>query len=310
MIDDGVNDTVSDGFRHYLLRLIDAVKAQLLLNISHGDLGITDVQLLQTELEHGVLQPHDQGVVLVLLEHFLVLCEDLLERFHVSGLHAVHNLEVRRERLLQERLGKDLPVGNFSHKELNNDLQLLDLDPESFRSDFWASSERLDETSLRLRVLKLHSLDSTKVVQVSRVLIVGHILRESCLDDELASLLIQVLRQVRSQNDVGDGGLANEVLSETSSLVGVEHEGSHLRQLTHLLVGHGDEVHGLGTEMVESSQVDVFEPGKDEVSELLRVLVVAIIDQLHQQKIVHEQLRLSMGHDLFSSWHRAMKKVL
>ncbi len=49
---------------------------------------------------------------------------------------------------------------------------------------------------MRLGVFELDSLDSTKVVEVSRVLVVRNVLWESCLNDELTGLLIQVLREV------------------------------------------------------------------------------------------------------------------
>ena len=62
-----------------------------------------------------MLKSHDEGIVLILLEYFLVFCEDLLEGVHISRLHTVYNLEVWGKWLLQEGLGEDLSVWDLSH---------------------------------------------------------------------------------------------------------------------------------------------------------------------------------------------------
>jgi len=111
-----------------------------------------------------MLQSHDESVVLVCDEDFLILNQDLLESVHVSRLYAVDNLEVWRKWFLEERLGEDLSVWNFTHKELNNNLEFLNLNSEGFGPDLWSFSQCLNESGLRFRVLELDGLDSTQVV--------------------------------------------------------------------------------------------------------------------------------------------------
>lgn len=281
VVDHCIDDTVSDGFGNDLFCLFNGIEAQFSLDVLHGDLGIGDVELLQTEFEDGVLQSHDQGVVLVGDEDLLVLGQNLLEGVHVSRFYAVDDLEVWGQRLLEEGLGEDLSVRNFTHEKLDDNLEFLDLDSEGFGADLRGFSQRLDESGLRLGVLELHGLDSAQVVQVSRILIIGHVLREGGLDRELASWLIKILSKVRSQNDVRDGSLANEVLSEARSLVRLKHHLPDLWKLFLFFICNGDKIHGLGTQMIERPEVDILESGEDEISKLFRRLVIAIVDELH-----------------------------
>ena len=83
-----------------------------------------------------------------------------------------------------------MSVWNFTHEKLDDDLELLHLDSEGFGADLRSFSQSLNKSSLRLRVLELDGLDPAQVVEVSRVLIVGDILRERGLDRELTSWLI------------------------------------------------------------------------------------------------------------------------
>jgi hypothetical protein len=59
VVDDGIDDSISDSFSHNLLGLVNAVETQLLLDVGHGDLGITDVQFFKTKLKDCVLKSHD-----------------------------------------------------------------------------------------------------------------------------------------------------------------------------------------------------------------------------------------------------------
>lgn len=99
----------------------------------------------------------------------------------------------------------------------------------------------------------------------------------------MTSWLVEVLRKVGSQNDVGDGSLADEILSKTCSLVGLKHHLPDLWKLFLLFIRNGDEIHGLSTEMVKSSEVDILESGKNEITELFSSLIITIIDELHQE---------------------------
>lgn len=172
VIDHCVDDTVSDSFGDDLLRFLDRIKAQFGLDVLHRDLGIGDVELLKTEFKYGVLQSHDESVVLISNEDFLILNQDLFESVHVSRLYAVDDLEVWGQWLLEERLGEDLSVWNFTHEELNNDLEFLNLNSEGFGTNLWSFSQCLNESGLRFGVLELDGLDSSQVVQISGILVI------------------------------------------------------------------------------------------------------------------------------------------
>jgi hypothetical protein len=130
-VDDGRDDTVTNGLGDDLLAFLNGLKVQLCLDVSETDLAIADVQLLQTELEYSVPQSLDQGEVLVLAEDLTVCRHDLVELNHIAGLDAVDDLEVRPKRRLQELLDEDLAVRDLTHEQLDDDLQLQNFNPES-----------------------------------------------------------------------------------------------------------------------------------------------------------------------------------
>ena len=120
------------------------------------------------------------------------------------------------------------------------------MNAEANSSNFRALPLTLDQTCLRLRVLKLDSLDATDVVEIACVLVVGDTLWEPSLDDEVAGLLIQILLQIAPDNDVHCGCLANLILVQAAVFVRLEHGWSDLDQHLLLLVSDSDEVDGLG----------------------------------------------------------------
>lgn len=79
---------------------------------------------------------------------------------------------------------------------------------------------------------------------------------------------------------------------EAAGLVYLEHEGADLVKLALLLINHSNHVHSLCGHVVKSAQVDVFEAHIDEVTELLGILKVTIINKFHQQEIIEEKLCL------------------
>lgn len=213
MVNDGIDNTVSNGFCYNLFGFFNWIERQFLLNIFHWDFWVGNVQFFQTEFENGMSKSQNQWIVLVISEHFFVSGQDFLEGCHITWLDAVDDLEIWREWLLKVCLREDLPVWNLSHHQLHDDSQLLNLDSKSLSSYIRCLSKSLDQSSMWLRVLQLHSLYSSQVVQISRVLVVWCIKWEIGLYDKLSGLLIKVLLQVWSQNHVGNGCLSDQVLS-------------------------------------------------------------------------------------------------
>ena len=61
MIDGCINNTITDGLSNDLLGLFDALQAELLGNVGKRDLGVADVDLLQTKLDDSVFETMNQG---------------------------------------------------------------------------------------------------------------------------------------------------------------------------------------------------------------------------------------------------------
>jgi hypothetical protein len=81
---------------------------------------------------------------------------------------------------------------------------------------------------LRLNVLELCCLDSTKKIKVAGKLIVADGLGFRNLADEVAGFFIKILLDVVSNDDVDQGGLSDLVKVETGCLVRLEHLWSDL----------------------------------------------------------------------------------
>ena len=99
----------------------------------------------------------------------------------------------------------------------------MHLESKSKSTNLRSLSLTLIQADESLCVLQGDSLDSSHVEEVACKLIVGYVLGEVSLLDEVSCLLYQVLGQVASNNDVHDSGLANLVLLKTARLVVVEH---------------------------------------------------------------------------------------
>ncbi len=88
---------------------------------------------------------------------------------------------------------------------------------------------------------------------------------------------------------------------ETAVFIHLKHEGSHLGKLLLLLIDYSNHVHGFGGHVIESAEVNILEPHVDEVSKFLGVLEVAVVNQLHEEKVVEVQLGLWELHNLLNS---------
>jgi len=97
---------------------------------------------------------------------------------------------------------------------------------------------------------------------------------------------------------------------QTAELVSIKHERSELRKNTSLLVCYGNKVHSFSSQVVKSSHVNILESKKDEITELLGVLVVTIINEFHYQHIVQEKLAFRLAHNLVCSDLSAVEHFL
>ena len=96
---------------------------------------------------------------------------------------------------------------------------------------------------------------------------------------------------------------------QAAVLVGLEDQRADLSEQAELLVGERDEVDGLGSKAVDGAKSDTTEALEDEVSELFSIAKVAIVDKLHQEKYVEEDLALGYVRDLGSALLRAVKLI-
>jgi len=95
MAQTGINNTISDSLSNDLFSFFNALNTQLVLNILQGDLRVTNINLLKTELDNSMSQTSNQSQVLVSLEQFLILCQNLFELIHITLLDTVDDLVVR-----------------------------------------------------------------------------------------------------------------------------------------------------------------------------------------------------------------------
>ena len=142
---------------------------------------------------------------------------------------------------------EDLSVWNLSHEKFYDNLKFDNLNSESFSSNFWSFSQRLNKSGLRFRVFELNSLDSSKVVEISGILIVRNISWEISFDNELTGLLVEILRNVGSQNDVSGCGLTDQIFMEAREFIGLKHNLSNIWKHFHFFVGESNEVHSFCT---------------------------------------------------------------
>ena len=122
------------------------------------------------------------------------------------------------------------------------------MDAESDGTDLRRLTQGLDQRGLCLRILKLDSLNASLVVEIASILIVRDTFWETGLLDEVAGLLVQVLLEIGTNDNVHGCGLADLALMEAAVLVGLEHERTELREDAKLLVSNRDEVDCFGSE--------------------------------------------------------------
>ena len=107
--------------------------------------------------------------------------------------------------------------------------------------------------------------------------------------------------EVGADDDVHGRGLSNLVLVKAAVLVRLENQWAHGSQDSLLLVSNRDEVDSFSGEGVHSTLVDTSDALKNEVAKLLGVVQISIVNQLHEEKHIHEDLTLGNLSDLGGS---------
>ena len=230
VVDSGIDHTVANCFGHNLLSFLHTLKAQLLGDVGKRDLGVADVDLLQTELDDSMLESMNKAEDLISFEHRLVASNEGIESLHITLLHKVDNLVVRVEVLREFLLIENLAIRNLTHQELYNNEKLLGVDAETNGANLRSLAQTVDKASLCLRVLELNSLNASLIVEVSGILVVRDAFWELSLDHEVAGLLVKVLLQVHANNDVHSRSLTDLVLVKTTVLVSLKDEWANLSE--------------------------------------------------------------------------------
>lgn len=310
MAQTSINNTISDGLGNNLFSFFDTLNTKFALNILQGNLGVTDVNLFKTELNNSMSQTSDQSQVLVSLEQFLVFDQNLFELIHITLLYTVDDLVVRGQWSSKVFLREYLSSRDFTHHKLNNNKKFLNLESKSKSTDLRTFSLCLNKSCLCLWVFKLNCLDTTQIVQVSWVLVVGDAFREHSLSDEITCLLIKILVQVRSNDNINKSSLTDEIMVQTAELVSIKHKRSELGKNTSLFVCYWNKVHCFGTQVIKSSHVDILESKNDKITKLLGILQISIINEFHDQHVVQEELAFRLAHNLSCSNFSAVKHFL
>lgn len=97
------------------------------------------------------------------------------------------------------------------------------------------------------------------------------------------SLLVQVLSQVRPDDNVNQSGLADRVVMKAGLLVGMEHLGPVVQAgvLSDLLVSDRHEVVGFRYDVVHEARSGVADSAVDEITEISSVFVVSVVNEFH-----------------------------
>jgi hypothetical protein len=140
MIQNCINHTVSDSFGYNLLGFFVFLEGKLLSNVLQRNLRVTYVNLLEPKLDNCMPKSQDQSIVLIGFKQLLVLGNDLLECLHISRLNSGDNLKIGGKSRLKLRLREGLPVRNFTHKQLSNNVKLNNLKSETYSTNFRSSS--------------------------------------------------------------------------------------------------------------------------------------------------------------------------
>jgi hypothetical protein len=94
---------------------------------------------------------------------------------------------------------------------------------------------------------------------------------------------------------------------EAAVLVDLEHKGPDLNKLALLLVDYCNHVVSFSGQVVKCAKVHVLQPHVNEITELLGILEISVIDELHKDQIIEEKLALWVLHDLICSHLAALK---
>ena len=78
--------------------------------------------------------------------------------------------------------------------------------------------------------------DAANIVKIAGILVVRYTLREDSFDDEVASLLVEILLKIAPNDDVHSCCLSNLVLLQAAIFVSLEHCRSELEEHFLLLV--------------------------------------------------------------------------
>jgi len=117
VVEDCIDHAVPDCLCHHVFCVLWSPSyCQLLCYISKRNLGISNVDLLQPKLQYSMLEPLNQGEVIISLEDMRILYEHLLKVLHISLFHTSDYLVVGNKHLFEVLVRKHLSVWYFSHQ--------------------------------------------------------------------------------------------------------------------------------------------------------------------------------------------------
>lgn len=146
------------------------------------------VDFTEACLDNVVAETRDEGHDVVAGPHSLVLLDYLLKGDHVSHAHGLGQLKVRFQGGFQATGNEDTPLGDISHKQLNDYQQLVGRLSEPERSILGSFTDGLQQVGVGVGVLQLDSVDQPDVVQVAHVQLARAMLGKVGIQTELVGL--------------------------------------------------------------------------------------------------------------------------
>mmetsp|Transcript_5286 Transcript_5286/g.14492 ORF Transcript_5286/g.14492 Transcript_5286/m.14492 type:complete len:371 (-) Transcript_5286:51-1163(-) len=218
---------------------------------------------------------------------------DLLEVGKVSLAHRLHDVEVGAQGALELRLLEGDARGHLAHEQLHHSGELGHSQAEACGRALGRLALCLEKAAMRLRVLELHRLDATQVVQVPRELVVGRVLGEARLGHHLVSLIVELVCKVVAKQQVEEHHLAQRVVVERGRAVRGEELRPNLGRAPRELVGAREGEPQLGAYPVQRALVHLLYAAHRGRGEAHCAIVVLVVDEelREQQRKVGLRLR-------------------
>mmetsp|Transcript_4972 Transcript_4972/g.31807 ORF Transcript_4972/g.31807 Transcript_4972/m.31807 type:complete len:305 (+) Transcript_4972:499-1413(+) len=180
-----------------------------------------------------------------------------LETSQISDTDASCQFKIGHQSFPIDGLLKERPIWNLSQQESHRDEPLLNLhlEPPGLLRGLPGC---LHQTLPSIYIVQLHRSDASKVIKVTTILAVGVGLRLLCLRPELFSLVVQVIVQKVSEEQIQQRFLTHFIVSQGGRGVRSQELRPHFTECSRALVGPGEVEEDTCTDEIERPAIEPF----------------------------------------------------